>query len=73
MKKGFKFLIVGSLAGALAGCGFNQEINYDNKPYKISVLEEKIEDKIERENPGLNVEVSIAKEAKSKKKKKKRL
>ncbi|MGG4124822.1 hypothetical protein ABEV79_15065 [Bacillus licheniformis] len=57
-----KHMTVGALASILlVGCSNDPDVNYDRRTYKMSHLEERLEDKIESE-------VDIVKESKSKKK-----
>ncbi|WCO63681.1 hypothetical protein [Bacillus licheniformis] len=64
-----KHMTVGALASILlVGCSNDPDVNYDRRTYKMSHLEERLEDKIENENPNYDVEVDIVKESKSKKK-----
>lgn len=67
-----KVLAVAGLTVCLmAGCQNMLNLNYEGKKYTERQLEEKIEDKIERENKNLDVEVDIYKEDKKSKKSKK--
>ncbi|MEC1440522.1 hypothetical protein P9D57_17680 [Bacillus sonorensis] len=69
-----KFITIGTLVSVLlVGCSNDPVVNYDRRTYKMSELEERLEDKIENENPKYDVEVDIVKESKSKKKHKKPL
>ena len=65
-----KILISAGAAILLAGC--SGSIKYEGKTRTYDQAEEMIEDKIEKENPGQDYEVSITTESKKKKKRGKR-
>lgn len=62
-----KTLLAGILGAAivLAGCVplSGMELEYDGKEYEEDRLEEMIEDKLEEQNPGYDLEVDIIEEA----------
>lgn len=53
----------------LVGCAPSQ-LNFEGKKRSISEIEDIISDRLESENPGLDLEVSIVEEFEQKKKKK---
>lgn len=72
MKK--KIAVVGTsilLVTALTACS-EQKINYNSKRYTLSQASEKIENELEAQNKGKDIDVSVTFDDDSKKKKKKR-
>lgn len=62
MKNTIKGLLLAGLAVGLVGCA-PSTIMYDGKERPVDEVEEIISDKLEVENPDLNLEVTIVEEA----------
>ncbi|KZR57915.1 hypothetical protein [Pseudobacillus badius] len=70
MKKLGSFLSVSIIVAAfiaVAVLSNSRNLNYQGKVQPIATIEEKIEDSLEKENPGKDLEVEITEESNNKK------